>query len=64
MWENILIWAIVAAVGLICLRWVYKTLTGKPGGGCGCGSATCPQRHDCDSPSSSFSRSFHISRPD
>jgi hypothetical protein len=36
MWENILIWAIVAAVGLICLRWAYQTLAGKPGDGCGC----------------------------
>jgi hypothetical protein len=48
MWENILIWVIVAAVGLICLRWVYKTLTGKPSSGCGCGSTTCPLKDGCD----------------
>jgi len=48
MWENILIWMIVAAVGLICLRWIYQTLTGQPGGGCGCGSDTCPLREGCD----------------
>ena len=50
MWENILIWFIVAAAGLIDLRWVYKMLTGQRGGGCGCGCAACPLRHGCDSP--------------
>ena len=44
MWPNILVWVIVAAVGLICLRWVYQRLAGKQGSGCGCGSATCPLR--------------------
>jgi hypothetical protein len=51
MWQNILIWVIVAAVGLICLRWVYKTLTNQKGGGCGCGSATCPLRNGGDAQS-------------
>lgn len=50
MWQNILVWVIVAAVGLICLRWVYKALAGQKGGGCGCGHATCLLRHDGDSP--------------
>jgi hypothetical protein len=46
MWENILVWSVVAAVGFICLRWVYNTLFGQKGGGCGCGSTTCPLRQD------------------
>lgn len=42
MWQNILVWTIVAAVGFICLRWVYNTLFGQKGGGCSCGRAVCP----------------------
>ncbi len=52
MWENIVVWSIVAAVALICLRWVYKTLVGQQGGGCGCGRATCPLRQNGDCPES------------
>jgi hypothetical protein len=48
MWEKILVWSIVAAVGLICLRWVYNTLFGQKGEGCGCDSTTCPLRQGGD----------------
>jgi predicted acetyltransferase len=52
MLENILVWAIVAAVGFICLRWAYNTLFGQKGGGCGCGRAGCPLRQDGACPES------------
>lgn len=52
MWEKLVVWALVAVVGLICLRWVYQTLSGQKGGGCGCGSTTCPLQNAGDSSSS------------
>jgi hypothetical protein len=51
MWENILIWVLVVAAGLIGLGWVYKILTGQKGSGYEWGCAACPLRKGCDSPS-------------
>jgi hypothetical protein len=52
MWEIIVVWSVVVAVGFFCLRWAYKTLFGQKGGGCGCSSAGCPLRQDgsCQGP--------------
>lgn len=52
MLENIILWLIIIAAAIFCIRTIYRTLSGKSKG-CGCG-CDCSEEKTAPPPQKSF----------
>ncbi|MBR1798834.1 MAG: FeoB-associated Cys-rich membrane protein [Bacteroidales bacterium] len=48
MWQDIIVWVVVAVAVGFAVRWMVKQLNGKQGCGCGCNSCAKKGNHTCN----------------